>query len=456
MEDMETALEIAIKDYYSGKRPDVYMPIDVEVFSLKDELKYQFNLVIAHAYDATIFAHDLLDSSTLEVMRYMYRKNRKFLEGDTALYLSDIDSNIDESTLLEVLSSKVINLRISCKKLAFESKDGRLSYVTGSYNDRSATISLFPLSMLVSLFPKKAKPAKNRVYNVSLKVLQNIYSQTFLHELVHAIQPCIFESECAKYLISHPSDISGTSGLSDEKKNGYITQSQHCLRFKLELLYMIQRSEIEISKVRPEIFEDVMKELLAEQALIQDVTSHAPGIFRLLSKLSGHRFLRLKDFHPDADIASLAYTWEAELAYKLESLFSMRRRVFMSRREIRKSKSLRETFKSFIRDRKAARPNYAKSKSDDILSRVWETEDFAFTSNGEANLYLAISENENPFDLLLNMVVDHDIKRLDSIPTDLIGIYVISKGSSYEIIYTQRGFEPVTISLEEAWWLLQS
>jgi len=459
----EAELEASFDMLESGMSDDIramsmHFPIGMEFLDLSAALKYHLDIVIRHGFMAVRFARSRLQRPFIDMVKYVH-KNRspKLFEShgrtDSIYHLINPNDSAGLNYLYSTLSEKLSTLNIDCSRAALKHGLRVLPLVSGVYAAKLNTLYLYPLGAFANKIA--SAPRGSRVFSVSKQLVASTMVETFLHELAHILEPCIFESKYLRDLIDEKSEIAGTDNLQEAQVTEYESVAAHCTRFKLTLLYLIEKSEARISSVRPEIFEDVMNSILAEQNIAYEVTSHAPWIIRGACKLLGVKAYRLRDI--DLKKRSPAYEWEWDLADKLNkvsALQGMERPVFCSRIEIRETVETFAEYRAFVRDRRHARPNYARSDTGSQGTSVWDVEDFAFTLNGEANLYLAISDNEDPFDVIAQMALIQDVKRLDEIPTDLVGIYIVSRGQSYEIVYAQRGFDPVEISLEEAWWLL--
>ena len=218
---------------------------------------------------------------------------------------------------------------------------------------------------------------------------------------------------------------------------------------------MVKASESEIAKVRPEIFQSVFEEILHEREVVYDGYKDYSGFAAWFPMLMGFQSPRLKKFSKAEDISRDAYAWESKLRDKMLSLVSLKAPVIITRRELRQTVEVGREIEAFIRDRPQARPNYAKSYHAERVSSVWDVDEFVFTLDGEANLYLAIKDGQDPFSLMTEMLLNPNPLKADAVETDLVGIYLVSRGDRSSILYCQEGFSPKHFTFEEAWWLLQ-
>ena len=447
-------LEQGIRSYKQGVTDDVLFQSlqRIELFDTHEELMYFYDLVCSEAMRVTIQVHEELQVQA-NFMRHMHKKikSESFLRGDTAQHLLELDG-LNEDSLYSVLSDKFGRLKIES-----ELTDPNLSGALGESDPSKDQISMYPLSILMSIVARNTNSANSdRLYRVSAKALFSVYGLTFLHELVHVIQPCMFEYNTLDYILRNPSSFNKGEGLSDEEVDAYRGLMGHCLRFRLALLYMVQENESEIAKVRPEIFQSVKQSILNEREVIYNGYENATGYAAWLIRLIGLQSPSLLEFPQTQDTFLDSYIWESELYDKIDKLTSLKAPVFIRRSEIRQTVGLSKEIRDFIRDRPRVRPNYAESYGLKDTSSTWDVGDFVFTLDGEANLYLAIEDGQDPLSLFTEMLLYPAPEKTNRIPLDLVGIYLVSnEDENPTLIYSQEGFRQKEITFEEAWWLLQ-
>lgn len=448
---IQEKLTKAISDYYTFQMYDIYIPdnsIEMHIYEAPKLLIDILNTVIEYAVPAVTYAHEIVlsDESLQRLLAKLYRRKRALFKNDNYRYfgkLEPLSRKHRTATLKAHLEHKVSTLQIKCTEVP---GSGNLPHRSpAAYIEQSNTVYLSTLTRFVNLSRDLRSP-----YAVKAEFMRDLAVQSFLHEMAHVIEPCLFEEAYVKEVIGPYLHIRPQAM---QQYTDYINIGLHSIRFKLALLYISEKCIVPSANVRSSFFEKIEQRVIASPRFMYDRIDRTPKFYQFLSRLLGIIDPIIISVPSNVTVSDYIYKWENDIWDAIQDITNQKNIDPTQLIGVRSSEAISEELFNTSNLRSFARPNYAKTKYSTQVASILDDDEFVITYKGQPNLYLADS-SKSPTEIFEEIATQFEIIPLDSVIIDSVGIYIISDGQGYEFVFIQKGFDPITLSMEEAWWCL--